>query len=63
MLLGNGNGTFKNAPGSPFKGDLLGVGDFDGNSEPDLVVGDAYSRTVSVLLNSTSTGQLTGQQA
>lgn len=54
ILLGNGNGTFTPAPGSPISvgrlPDQLAVGDFTGNGKLDLAVGYAGMSTVSVLL-------------
>jgi len=54
VLLGTGNGSFTNAPGSPFAVGLtpvrIAVGDFNGDSKLDLVVGNANGNSVSVLL-------------
>jgi hypothetical protein len=62
VLLGNGNGMFADAPGSPFDGGFVAAGDFDGNNEPDLVVGNT-GNTLSVLLNTTPAGLPTGTLA
>jgi len=50
VLLGDGNGRLKPARGSPFKGDVLTVGAFDGSSEPDLLLREG-NNDVRVLLN------------
>lgn len=55
VFLGQGNGTFIAAPGSPF---VTGganpipivVGDFNGDNKPDLAVGNVTSNDVSVFL-------------
>jgi len=52
VFLGTGNGTFQNpvfypyAEGGPF---LAAVGDFNGDGNPDLAVGDISSGTIRVL--------------
>jgi hypothetical protein len=53
VLLGNGNGTFQSAAtySSGGGGDLsLAVADVNGDSKPDVLVGNFYSQTVGVLL-------------
>jgi hypothetical protein len=54
VLLGNGDATFTPAPGSPIAlGGMpseLAVGDFNGDGKPDLAVGNAPSKGLSVLL-------------
>jgi FG-GAP-like repeat len=54
VLLGDGSGSFTAAPGSPFPGggDPQGVaiGEFNGDSDPDLAVANGLSNNVSVLL-------------
>ena len=58
LLLGQGNGTFANEPGSPYAvGDLpIGVatGDFNRDGRTDLAVANNASKTVSVLLRSSA---------
>jgi hypothetical protein len=54
ILLGNGNGTFTQAPGSPITVGTdptsVAVGDFNGDGIPDLAVANQGSGTVSILL-------------
>ena len=54
ILLGNGDGTFTQAPGSPIAvgngPDALAVGDFTGNGKLDLAVANFASGTVTILL-------------
>src|SRR5881396_2035984 len=51
VLLGNGDGTFQEAPGSPIAVGTtpvwIVVGDFDGNGVPDLAVANVLSDNVS----------------
>jgi hypothetical protein len=53
LLLGNGDGTFQNAPSYPTgKGPLAPVvADFNGDGKPDVAVANAFTNTLSVLLN------------
>jgi len=54
ILLGNGNGTFTAAPGTPATGATpmaIGVGDWNGDGFPDLVVPNYSSSNMTVLLN------------
>jgi hypothetical protein len=54
VLLGNGDGTFAPAPGSPIAVGSspfgIAVGDFNGDGKPDLAVANAGAGTVSILL-------------
>ena len=54
LMLGDGRGNFKPAPGSPFltgKGAWrLAVADIDGDSKPDVVTSNLESRSISILL-------------
>jgi hypothetical protein len=54
LLLGNGDGTFHSAPGSPLpvgnSPRAAAVGDFNRDGIPDLAVPNGFSDTVSVLL-------------
>jgi hypothetical protein len=54
VLLGKGDGTFTNAPGSPFavgtNPNCVAVGDFNGDGKLDLAVTNGGSNNVSVLL-------------
>jgi len=53
ILLGNGNGTFTQAPGSPITvgstPQAIAVGDFTGNGKPGLAVANAGSNNVTIL--------------
>lgn len=57
VLLGNGTGGFKGAPGSPYsvpnttKPSSIGLGDFNQDGRLDLAVANLGSNDVSVLLN------------
>jgi hypothetical protein len=52
VLLGNGDGSFQEAPtySAGPQPDAVAVGDFTGSGIPDLVVANSYDATVSVLL-------------
>jgi FG-GAP-like repeat/Putative Ig domain/FG-GAP repeat len=53
ILLGNGDGTFNQAPGSPFAiagGLLVTAGDFNGDGKTDLAIADGSNYTVTILL-------------
>jgi len=54
VLLGNGDGSFTPAPGSPVAvgtaPNSVAIGDVNGDSRPDLVAANSGSNTVSVLL-------------
>lgn len=54
ILLGNGDGTFKPAPGSPFKPGAspvsVAIGDVDGDGVMDVAVANMTGNSVSVLL-------------
>jgi hypothetical protein len=61
LLLNGGSGGLSPAPGSPFAsgGSIplgLAVGDLNGDSKPDVVVVNALSANVSVLLGGSSVG-------
>ena len=60
VLLGNGDGTFKQAVKVPSNSGMfpgsIAVGDFNGDGKPDLVV--AQLRGVSVLLNTSASAGL-----
>jgi hypothetical protein len=53
-MLGDGQGGFRPAPGSPFatgKGSWqLAVGDVNGDGKPDVITSDMEGRSVTVLL-------------
>jgi Flp pilus assembly secretin CpaC len=55
ILLGNGDGTFAEAPGSPIavgKAPVaLALGDLNGDGRPDLAVVNAADNSVTILLN------------
>ncbi len=61
MLLGNGNGTFQAARNfaTGFNPRSVAVGDFNGDGQPDLAVGNMSSNSVSVLLNAGTTTVVT----
>lgn len=54
LLLGNGDGSFRTAPGSPNQlgGNpvALAVADFNGDGFPDLAVADSFTNAVTTLL-------------
>jgi hypothetical protein len=54
VLLGNGKGQFEKAPGSPFAAGHspvdVGIGDFDGDGHPDLVIANHQAPYVTLLL-------------
>ncbi|HEY2015343.1 MAG TPA: VCBS repeat-containing protein, partial [Bryobacteraceae bacterium] len=56
VLLGNGAGTFSNAPGSPYtaghSANSVAVGDFNRDGELDLAIANSSDNNVTVLLNS-----------
>jgi YD repeat-containing protein len=56
IMLGNGNGTFVQASGSPLTigpdPDFVVVGDFNGDGIADLAVGDEDNSTITVFLGS-----------
>ena len=59
IMLGNGEGTFTAASGSPYTTGFSGprsvaVGDFNGDGLPDLAVANFNNSTVTVLLNNVS---------
>ncbi len=60
LLLGNGDGTFTPASDSPIavgnSPDAVSQGDFNGDGTPDLVVSNSADNTVSVLLDTASSG-------
>lgn len=61
LLLGSGDGNFSEAPGTPFDdgGDYpfsLAIGDFNGDSKPDLAAADISSNSVGVLLQGSFLG-------
>jgi len=53
ILLGNGNGTFRNPMSYPSGAPTssLAVGDFNGDGKPDLATAGQATNTVSILLN------------
>ena len=55
FLLGDGKGAFQPARNFSVGGDPLSVavGDFDGDTEPDVAVANLFSNSVSVVLNTT----------
>src|SRR5580704_8150267 len=57
LLLGNGDGTFKQPQifGAGYLSHSAVVGDFNGDSAPDLATANGGSNTVSVLLNARGT--------
>lgn len=53
LVLGNGDGTFSSASGSPIavgRGPSIAIGDFNGSGRLGLVVSNAYDQTISVLV-------------
>jgi len=53
VMLGDGSGGFRPAPGSPFPGKgawQLAVGDVNGDDKPDVVASNLESNTVSIWL-------------
>ena len=60
ILLGNGSGSFTPAPGSPVavgnEPASVAVGNFNGDSFPDLAVANAAANTVTILLGNGSGG-------
>ena len=57
VFYGKGDGTFNTTPKTLSVGEepiTIAAGDFDGNGALDLVVGNEYDKTLSVLLNSAS---------
>jgi hypothetical protein len=54
VFLGNGNGTFEPAPGSPFpiadEGWSIAAGDLNGDGDTDLAIASYFSDLVSVML-------------
>lgn len=66
VLLGNGDGSFTQAPGSPIAigGVLsaLAVGDFNGDGIPDLAASDSAANTVTILYGN-GDGSLTAASA
>ena len=54
ILLGNGDGTFRTAPGSPitvpFGPEFVGAGDFNGDGKLDLVVANMFGNGLTILL-------------
>jgi RHS repeat-associated protein len=65
ILLGNGDGTFQPAPGSPVTvsqgSDAIALGDFNGDGTPDLAVANQWNNTVTILqTNLLETVTLTG---
>lgn len=54
VLLGNGKGQFQKAPGSPFPAGHLpsdiGIGDFNGDGNPDLLIANHQAPYVTLLL-------------
>ncbi len=63
VLLGNGSGEFRTAPGSPFavgtKPEAVAAGDFNGDGRPDLAIadfGDSNGGNVSVMLGNGAGG-------
>lgn len=54
IMLGNGNGTFTEANGSPLtvghSPNYVAVGDFNGDGKPDLAVSDSSDSTLTIFL-------------
>ena len=68
VLLGKANGSFAQAPGSPFSLGAAGgpvsvvVGDFNGDGKPDIATANSHSQNVTVLLGN-GTGGFTASGA
>src|SRR5208283_737119 len=60
VLLGNGTGGFKAAPGSPFPAGTqpysVAVGDFNGDGKLDLAIANAGGNNVTILLGNGAGG-------